>query len=394
MDPEKNLDQFTPQTPKRTPKTPTTPRVKSPSTNRSSPYTSSSSPSQQLKLLSRNSSNAGTPTLSIARDEPNSTTPAYPESSFLANRAASNKIQLSDTEPLDPETMERIKNLEISIQHHQKSEESLLNKISLLKQEYVTSKEHHDQLIHTGNLKLQSIDRKMAKLQSESLNSSAEQQELWKKVDELDSRLKEVENEVSEQKRNFIELKEHKESILRERDETEIVAIANSKKNIKNNQIEYDQMVGILTEARNVEENLEESFGDGKVSELRAKVKEKNERIFQLQAARDESKSSMMVEEKIADELVNLFEMIYTRRIRSQEEELQGSLHKAKEEESKRAIEVMTAAKEDEQLRPLLKEMEDKASREEYDLMIDQEELRELELELESLKLKLFQQNS
>ncbi|KAF9113540.1 hypothetical protein BGX27_001350 [Mortierella sp. AM989] len=393
MDRDRTPDGSTPQPTQTTPKTPTNNRVKSSSVSRTSPYSVAPSPpasKQMQRSGSSNNNSNNTPALSAIKDEPDSTTPVYPESSILVNSSASNaKIQLSDMQPVNPDLLERIKNLEISLKQHRDSEDQLLKNIKSTKQEYNAAKEHHEQVMRSGRIRLEELKHKIDLLQAQSLRNTGILQELWDQVQTLNHSLEEKKIQVHEHKAAFLDLKNSREEILSERQETEEDQLRILQRKIDEQIAEYNEILELVADIHKVAKNLEKSFGQDVIKELKAKIQDKDERILQLQAAGAQFKSALVVEEKNADDLMDLFRTIYSRRMRTHEEELQGILLEAKHNESVRAMEAETAMEEYNTLIPLLKKMEDKAGHEEYELMIEQQELCELEKELESLKLEL-----
>ncbi|KAF9172867.1 hypothetical protein BGX21_010247 [Mortierella sp. AD011] len=394
MDRDKTPEKSTSQPSQRTPKTPTNPRVKPSSLGRASPYSiPPASPSSKPVPRSSNSNNS-TPTKPLVKDEPESTTPVYPESSVLLSSTTSNaKIQLSDMQPVDADLLERIKNVEISLKQHRDSEDQILKKIKATKQEYHAAKEHHEQVMQAGKTRLKNMKRAFDRLQEESLKNSGNLQELWEKVRESTVELEEKDNRIIEFRRESVELSKIREKILRERSETEEGTITRLQKQIKKREIEYDDTLNFAAEAIELEKSLGMSYGEDEIESLKTKILDKDARILQLEAAKAQY-SAAMIEEKYADDLIQLFKMVYERRIRAQEAEFKAKINKAKEDERTQAMEAKQASDDLKILQPLLKEMEVKASREEYDLMIEKDELVEMEKELESLKLELLERTS
>ncbi|KAG0001436.1 hypothetical protein BGZ80_003443 [Entomortierella chlamydospora] len=394
MDRDKTAEKSTPQPPQRTPKTPTNPRVKSSSLGRASPYSIPSASPSSKPVPRSSSSNNSTPTLPLVKDEPDSTTPVYPESSVLLSSTTSNaKIQLSDMQPVDADLLERIKNVEISLKQHRDSEDQILKKIKATKQEYHAVKEHHEQVMQAGKTRLKNMKRAFDRLQEESLKNSGNLQELWEKVRESTIELEEKDNRIIELKREFVESKKIREQILKDRSETEEETITRLQKQIKQREMEYDDILNFVAEAIELEKSLGMSYGEDEIESLKAKILDKDARILQLEATKAQY-SAAMIEEKYADDLIQLFKMVYERRIRAQEAEFRARVNKAKEDERTQAMEARQASDDLKILQPLLKEMEAKASREEYDLMIEKDELVEMEKELESLRLELLERTS
>ncbi|KAF8950565.1 hypothetical protein BGZ46_004436 [Entomortierella lignicola] len=372
-------------TQQRTPKTPTNPRIKS-SVGRASPYaTIPSSPTSRISSRS----NTGTPTLPL-KDESNSTTPVYPDSTTLVNSNTSNeKLHLSDMQPVDPKVLERIKNLEISIKQHRDTEIQKTKNIKTTRQEYINAKEKHNLVMQSGNSQLEQIRSDYQVLQDQSFLYSGIQQGLWPKLEKLQGKLDANENQVLEIRQEYLTGKAHRDKILKEREETNAVKKEDLERKITMYQAECESSLDTTEQVLKELEGIKKLGDSEEIERLRRKIREKDEMILKLKVAKAQFRSASMVEEKNADELINLFEMVYARRTRSHKEEFDAILRKAKDEESKRAIEVEEAFLEKSTLEPLLKEIEDKTVHEEFKLMIEKEEQKKLEDELRSLKLEL-----
>lgn len=233
------------------------------------------------------------------------TTPVYPESSVLkASSTSSAKLQLSDIRPVDIRILERIKNLEISLEQHRDSEGQFQRNILSTQQDLARAKEQHEKHMQASKAQLQTLRRKVEELNAQSQENNNRIQELLVIVKELDKDRGGKEAKLAEIKDEIKEMMEHKEKILREREETEKEGLEYVRKKKEELLKEY---LDILKTNRTVDQysdQLLRDYGPEKVEALREQVRAKDARITELMALVEESESTLMVEEKIADDLV------------------------------------------------------------------------------------------
>ncbi|KAF8933263.1 hypothetical protein BGZ58_006482 [Dissophora ornata] len=390
------------QQPQQTPRTPTTARTRTTSIGRATPYSGGASPSPSTKIsASRGSTGSNASSISdtstiqhgtSTTEETNTTTPVYSESTTLISSTTSNsKLQLSDMQPVDARILDRIKSLEISIKQHRDSEEQLKRNLHGTREEAATEKECHDQVMKLGEARLRILSRMIDHLQAQILKNSGKLQEHWKVSRELHDDLSGRENELIEIKNQFQELQRHREEILRDKEESE-------KELQRAHDEEKDRLISELEELAEMKQECSETsvelkgnFGLGTVEAMKQSIQERKERIMDLERMLSESKSVVMVDEVKADELVQLFDKVHERRIQSHTEDLEQALQSAKTIESIRDKEANEALEEYLHINQLSIEAEEKASREEFSLLTEQEELSELESTLRSLKMELSQ---
>ncbi|OAQ36413.1 hypothetical protein K457DRAFT_119798 [Linnemannia elongata AG-77] len=384
-----------------TPKTPTSVRVKTTPTSRGTTPTSAL-PSPHLVNLNRgannnnnndkNGSNNTPKDRQSKRDDTDSTTPAYPDSTTLLNRSTSSaKIQLSDMQPVETKVVERIKNLEISIEQHRASHEQLEQLIHSLQQELTTVKENHEAVVQVADSRTQELKSAMDELQETSLSNSGRLQELWELVRQLSEDLAGKERQLVEIQNRIEDLKQSREEILKDREETEREPLEITRMEKAKLLVEYEEIQGIEQSCVEIMEELKKSFSSEEIEKKRAKVMENEDRIAQLEGMIAESKTSFMIDERNADELILQFEKVYERRIRSHTLEFKALEHQAMELERQRDQEANAALEEYLRLNQLSVEAEESASREEFNLLAEREKLVELESLLKALKLELVQ---
>ncbi|KAF9138195.1 hypothetical protein BGX30_009438 [Mortierella sp. GBA39] len=384
-----------------TPKTPTSARVKTTPTSRGT-TPSSALPSPHLVNLNRGTNNnnpndkncsSNTPKDKQGkRDVTDSTTPAYPDSTTLLNRSTSSaKIQLSDMQPVETKVVERIKNLEISIEQHRASHDQLEQITQSLQQELTAVKEKHEAVVQVADARTRELKSAMDELQETSLSNSGRLQELWELVRQLSEDLASKEGQLVEIQNRIEDLKQNREEILQDREETEREPLEITQMEKAKLLVEYEEIQGIEQSCVEIMEELKRSFSPEEIEKKRAKVMENEDRIAQLEGMTAESKTSSMIDERNADELILQFDKVYERRIRSHTHEFEGLEHQAMELEKQRDREANAALEEYLRLNQLSVEAEESASREEFNLLAEREKLAELESTLEALKLELVQ---
>ncbi|KAG0283206.1 hypothetical protein BGZ96_012420 [Linnemannia gamsii] len=381
-----------------TPKTPTTARAKTIPTSRGT-TPSSALPSPHLANLTRgannndkNSTNNTPNDRQSKRDETDSTTPAYPDSTTLLNRSTSNaKIQLSDMQPVETKVVERIKNLEISIDQHRASHDQLEQLIQSLHQDLASVKEKHEAVVQVADARSRELKSSMDELQETSLANSGRLQELWELVRQLSEDLAGKESQLVEIQNRIGELRQSREEILQDREETEREALEITRVEKAKLLVEYEEIQGIEQSCVDIMEELKKSFSSEEIESKRAKFMENEDRIAQLESMIAENKTSSMIDERNADELILQFDKVFARRIRSHTQEFEVIEHQAMEQEKQRDQEANAALEEYLRLNQLSVEAEESASREEFNLLAEREKLAELESSLEALKLELIQ---
>ncbi|KAI1317936.1 hypothetical protein EDD11_007458 [Mortierella claussenii] len=332
----------------------------------------------------------GTSSLSGSSTPTDSTTPAYPESIVLAASSKSTaKLQLSDMQPIDTKTLERIKSLEISLQQHKDSEEQFRKRIQAARHDLVTSKEHHEHTMQVKTQTLRNLKRALDKLQHQSLHNSGRLQELWDMTRTFNDNLTKKENAIMEHKQRFAELKRYRDEILKEKQETEAEELEKIRAEKRALERELDECMEMIIDFQNCLVAMDNTFTADQVQALKDRAREQDERSAQLEAMIAEARSEMS--EKTAEDLISLFEDIYERRIRAVTEELQEALRHAEKMERKRDQEANVAMEEYLKMNQLSVEAEEKASREEFKLLTKKEELAELNSTLQALKDQIHQ---
>lgn len=239
------------------------------------------------------------------RDETDSTTPAYPDSTTLLNRSTSNaKIQLSDMQPVETKVVERIKNLEISIDQHRASHDQLEQLIQSLHQELASVKEKHEAVVQVADARTRELKSAMDELQETSLTNSGRLQELWELVRQLSEDLAGKESQLVEIQNRIEGLRQSREEILQDREETEREPLEITRMEKAKLLVEYEEIQGIEQSCIDIMEELKKSFSPEEIESKRAKFMENEDRIAQLESMIAENKTSSMIDERNADELV------------------------------------------------------------------------------------------
>ncbi|KAF9903326.1 hypothetical protein EC991_003973 [Linnemannia zychae] len=394
--PENTSWKITAETPRnpsqQTPKTPTSARTKTTPTSRGATPTSamlSPHPANTSRGVGERTSTTNTQS---KRDESDSTTPAYPDSSTLLNRSTSNaKIQLSDIQPVETKVVERIKNLEISIEQHRASHDQLEQFIQSLQQELKTVKEKHEAAVEVADARMRELKSAMDQLQETSLANSGRLQELWELVRQLSENLANKESQLNEIQNSIEELKQLREEILQDREDTQRIPLERTRMEKAKLLVEYEEIQKIEQSCLEIMEELQKSFSPEEIEIKQAQVMANDDRIAHLESLIAENKSSVMIDERNADELVLMFDKVYERRIQSHAHELEAIEQQALELEKHRDQEANATLEEYISLNQLSVEAEENASREEFNLLAEREKLAELESSLEALKLELSQ---
>ncbi|KAF9090774.1 hypothetical protein BGX29_011291 [Mortierella sp. GBA35] len=396
----KRISAETPRNPaQQTPKTPTSARARSAPTSRgTTPSSVISPPLFNANREGTNNDKASTNNNNTPKDkqgknnESDSTTPAYPESITLLNRSTSSaKIQLSDIQPVETKVVERIKNLEISIDQHRASRDQLEQRVKSLQQELNTAKEKHEVVIQVAQARMRELKGVMDQLQETSLANSGRLQELWELVRQLSEDLSGKEAQLVNLQGDLEELKQRRDEILQDREETEGEPLERVRREKAQLQLEYEEIQAMELSCAHIMEELTKNFSAEEIEIKEAKVRENEDRIAQLQGMIAENKSSTMIDERNADELILMFDKVYERRIRSHTQEFEDLEQQAVDLEIQGDQEANAALEEYLHLNQLSVEAEENASREEFNLLAEREKLAELESSLETLKLELSQ---
>ncbi|KAF9916391.1 hypothetical protein FBU30_001423 [Linnemannia zychae] len=378
-----------------TPKALTTTRVKTtPTSQGTTPTTPTSSlPSPHSIHGSRGVSANNTPKDKQSKhDEAESTTPVYPDSTTLLNRSASNaKIQLSDIQPIETKTVDRIKYLEISIEQHRASQRQLDQLLDSLQEDVANVKRKHEAALQATDARTRELKSSMDQLQETSLTNSGRLQELWELVRQLSEDLADKESQLIETQNRIDDLKQSREEILQDREETEREPLEIIRMEKAKLLVEYEEIQEIEQSCVEIMEELKKTFSTEEIESKRAKVMENDERIAQLESTIADNKRSTMIDERNADELVLMFEKVFERRIRSHAQEFETIEQQAMKIEKLRDHEANAALEEYIRLNQLAVEAEENASREEFKLLAEREKLAELETSLRDLRLKLNQ---
>ncbi|KAF9121581.1 hypothetical protein BGW39_010418 [Mortierella sp. 14UC] len=398
--PENTSTRITAESPRnpsqKTPRTPTSARIKTTPTSRGV-TPSSAIPSPHLANLNRGVGERTSATNAPKdkhgkRDESDSTTPAYPDSLTLLNRSTSNaKIQLSDIQPVESKVVERIKNLEISIEQHRASHDQLEQLILSLRQDLRAVKEKHEAVVEVADARIRELKNAMDQLQETSLANSGRLQELWELVRQMSENLASKESQLIEIQNGIEELKQLREEILQDREDTQRVPLERTRVEKAKLLVEYEEIQKIEQSCVEIMEELQKSFSSEEIEIKQAEVMANDDRIAHLESLITENKSSAMIDERNADELILMFDKVYERRIRSHTHELEVVEQQALELEKRRDQEANAALEEYIRLNQLSVEAEENASREEFNLLAEREKLSELESCLQVLKLELSQ---
>ncbi|KAG0375358.1 hypothetical protein BGX24_009218 [Mortierella sp. AD032] len=381
-----------------TPKTPTSARAKTTPTSRGT-TPSSAMFSPYLANMNRGAgdrtSTTNTPKDKSKRDESESTTPAYPDSSTLLNRSTSNaRIQLSDIQPVETNIVERIKTLEISIEQHRASHDQLEKFIQTLQQELAAVNGIHKAVVEVADTRMRDLKSDMDQLQEASLANSGRLQELWELVRQLSENLASKESQLIEIQNRINDLKQRREEILQDREDTEREPLEIIRMERAKLQLEYDEIQMIEHSCAEIMEQLKKSFSSEEIEVKQARVMQNDDRIAQLENKITKNKSSSMIDERNADELILMFDKVYERRIRSHSQEFEAIEQQALVLEKQRDQEANAALEEYLRLNQLSVQAEENASREEFNLLAEREQLAELESLLEALKLELNQRRA
>ncbi|KAG0370242.1 hypothetical protein BC939DRAFT_525224 [Gamsiella multidivaricata] len=397
--PERATKQAASDTPRasnspRTPRTPTASRTRTASIGRTSATAQTPSPSSRTGVHRSSVIGSSGNTLSTSNNTEKSvtTTPVYPESEVLLNSTVSNAgLQLSDIIPLDAKTVERIKSLEISLKQHRDAEERLKRDIRSTRHELVTSTEQHDKVMQMGRTQLRNLKRDLDKLQEQSLKNSGSLQQLWEIIRGLNDSLAAKDQELIKIKNRFQEMEQHRQEILKDREETEVEALQQLRAERDKLRVEYEEVMKITEEFPEISVQLKKMFKPETIESIKANIQKKDERIAELENMIAESKKVLGTEEQKAEALAHLFNKVYERRINIRADELNERLKHAEETERKRDQEANDALQEFLRLDQMSIEVEEKASGEEYQLLLDKEELSNLESALWSLRMELAQ---
>ncbi|KAG0006608.1 hypothetical protein BGZ65_006105 [Modicella reniformis] len=331
------------------------------------------------------------PTPSTSKVKSDTTTPVYPESSILKANAISNaKLQLSDIRPVDTQILERIKNLEISLDQHRDSERQFKRNITSMQQDLVTAKEKHEQSTLEGRTHLDASRHKMEELNALYQENKNRIQELYETTQELyedraakEAKLEDIENQYEELKRN-------KERILQEREETEregVEYLQERNEELRSEQVNFRS----VNQESQDEVGMQRDYGPEGLDLLKQMHQEYDDEIAKLEALVAEPENALMTEDKIAHDLIHLFRKVYVRRINSHTEDLEEELGNAEKTERQLDHEANDALEEYLSMNRLSVEAEEKASREEFRLLTASEELEKLKSTLQSLGMELEQ---
>ncbi|ORZ14351.1 hypothetical protein BCR41DRAFT_386913 [Lobosporangium transversale] len=243
--------------------------------------------------------------------------------------------------------------------------------------------------MRSGEEQLKYLDQGNEDLHARSLANSAQLQELWGKERELQERLDKLNDEILKYKYDFLQAKEGWEQVRADRDETDRdeLKYVRAKQTVLSEDIK--ETSELLAEVQKQMNCMEAEFGDEPVEKLRQELQEKRQRAEQLEVLLAKLKSAMEVEEKSADELIFMFEKVYERRIRTYAAECAEELAFEEKMERERDQEANAALEEYLRMNQLSIEAEEEASREEFNLLTEKEELSRLESTLHALKIEL-----
>ncbi|KAG0221581.1 hypothetical protein BGX31_009729 [Mortierella sp. GBA43] len=375
---------------RRTPKKSTSGRSGPASLGRASPFKSSfgSSSTGGHNTDHDNSTHSG---LVVAKDEKSATTtPVYPESSVLRASGTSNaKLHLSDIQPIDRQILERIKDREISLDQHRDTADKLQDDILATQQKLDMAKGKHEQQMEADMTRLTSLRYNIQDLNTQYQKNDNMTKELLEAVEKLEKDHGEKDAKLAHIMDDYMEMVEDRARILQERDETDKEGLEYIRKTRGGLMEDYRTIARTTQTASQVSEQLLRKYGPEKVEALKDQVRHNEERIAELLALVDESENAMKSEEMIAEDLKLKFEKVYDRRTRSHTEELEEKLKHAEKIEKKRNQEANAALDEFLRVNQLAAEAEEKASREEFNILVAKEELDELKLTLQALRMDL-----
>jgi len=243
------------------------------------------------------------------------------------------KIDLSDFRPVDTQVLERIKNLEISLRQHQNSIKELKTTIRATKNERTLMTAAHDKEMIALNEMLSDLNRSVTELEAQESRQMDKRQEWLDSILILREELDNKDNEIARIQQEFEQSREDRETLLRERQESEKEALEEVRK-IKDSLLkELVEITGLQQEFDEAASGVMSTCGVQEAEALKAKVRELDDMILDLERAIIDSRNSTQVEEKNADDLILMFEKIYEWRIRSYSEEIEQTLQKAEETE-------------------------------------------------------------
>ncbi|KAI8357037.1 hypothetical protein B0O80DRAFT_424964 [Mortierella sp. GBAus27b] len=352
---------------RRTPKKSTSGRSGPASLGRASPFKSSfgSSSTGGHNTDHDNSTHSG---LVVAKDEKSATTtPVYPESSVLRASGTSNaKLHLSDIQPIDRQILERIKDREISLDQHRDTADKLQDDILATQQKLDMAKGKHEQQMEADMTRLTSLRYNIQDLNTQYQKNDNMTKELLEAVEKLEKDHGEKDAKLAHIMDDYMEMVEDRARILQERDETDKEGLEYIRKTRGGLMEDYRTIARTTQTASQVSEQLLRKYGPEKVEALKDQVRHNEERIAELLALVDESENAMKSEEMIAEDLGE-----------------HANVKRKRNQEANAAL--------DEFLRvnQLAAEAEEKASREEFNILVAKEELDELKLTLQALRMDL-----
>ncbi|KAK3838488.1 MAG: hypothetical protein JOS17DRAFT_293080 [Linnemannia elongata] len=257
-------------------------------------------------------------------------------------------------QPVETKVVERIKNLEISIEQHRASHDQLEQLTQSLQQELTTIKEKHEAVAQFADTRTRELKSAMDELQETSLANSGRLQELWELVRQLSEDLAGKEGQLVEIQDRIEDLKQSREEILQDREETEREPLEITRMEKAKLLVEYEEIQGIEQSCVEILEELQKSFSPEEIEKKQAKVMENEDRIAQLEGMIAESKTSSMIDERNADELILQVERVYERRIRSHTHEFEALEHQAMELEKYEQKSSLNALKLHKKIHPLI----------------------------------------
>ncbi|KAG0250158.1 hypothetical protein BG011_008604 [Mortierella polycephala] len=377
----------------RTPRTPTSSRIKSTATGRPSPPTYSAASAVKHSLSrprSGISSNNNTPTRIKNSENTDSTTPVYAESTNLINNSISNaKLQLSDMQPVNKKILERIKSLEISLNQHHDSESQLARNIDNISRDLSADKEQHQQALQASKTRLEMLRQKLEQKHAKADEIISNLDELYEQELQMMEEKAGMDKELQGLNGRLDEMKESKEQILREREETEADALEELRKKKEDRQAEYDDIRDIN---KNCSEQLDELENGPDMQRIMAKLARKEEmekRIEELDIQLKEKMKAREIEGRDVQKMLQYSQVIYEQRIRSHQEDADMARRAAEEIERKREKEANAAREEFDLKYQQSIEEEEMASQAEFELLTAKDDLSKLELALQDLKTQL-----
>lgn len=223
------------------------------------------------------------------------------------------KIDLSDIRPVDPQVLERIKTLEISLKQHHNSIKEIRTTIKTSKNEQKLLTAGHEKEMRTLNELLSDLNRSITILEQQETRQLEKRQELLDSILILKEELDSKDQVLVQIQQEFEQSRQDREMLLQERFESEKEALEEVREAKALLLKELDEIMVLQQEFEEASMGVLETCGIHEAEALKVRLGELNEMILELEQAIVETRNSSQVEEKNADELVShiLFFFIY-----------------------------------------------------------------------------------